>query len=183
MTSGLACLSASSPCGPDLHRDSARRSHSTHGHRAQVDHSRIRAGSRGRHQARLRRLAAGVVGPAAARVFRFRSPGTGPRHGKVGEREPTPRRCLAPSAGPMVRILFPPGQSPVRTSSNELSSGVDRRWAMRRALYRSRSVGAVSLSCTRTVGRSLTRHVKPYLSGEMRTRLQDSWPRTYKMDI
>jgi hypothetical protein len=85
--------------------------------------------------------------------------------------------------GPTVRIRFPPGQSPVRTSSNELSSGVDRRWAMRRALYRSRSVGAVSLSCTRTVGRSLTRHVKPYLSGEMRTRLQDSWPRTYKMDI
>ena len=27
------------------------------------------------------------------------------------------------------------------------------------------------------------RRVKPYLSGEMRTRLQDSWHRTYKMDI
>ena len=27
-----------------------------------------------------------------------------------------------------------------------------------------------------------TRRVKPYLSGEMRTRLQDSWHRTYKMD-
>src|SRR5215471_19171287 len=26
-------------------------------------------------------------------------------------------------------------------------------------------------------------HVKPYLSGEMRTRLQDSWHRTYKIDI
>jgi hypothetical protein len=92
MTSGLACLSASSPCGPDLHRDSARRSHSTHGHRAQVDHSRIRAGSRGRHQARLRRLAAGVVGPAAARVFRFRSPGTGSK--RAGRR----RSCAVPGS-------------------------------------------------------------------------------------
>jgi hypothetical protein len=27
------------------------------------------------------------------------------------------------------------------------------------------------------------RRVKPYLSGEMRTRLQDSWHRTDKMDI
>jgi predicted MFS family arabinose efflux permease len=35
---------APSPCGPDLDRDMARRSHSTHGHRTQVDHSRIRLG-------------------------------------------------------------------------------------------------------------------------------------------
>ena len=30
-----------------------------------------------------------------------RDPRGGPRHGKVGEREPTPRQCLAPSAGPI----------------------------------------------------------------------------------
>src|SRR6516165_12584601 len=36
----------------------------------------------------------------------------------------------------------------------------------------------------RTVPRSDRREsVKPYLSAEMRTRLQDSWHRTYKMDI
>ena len=29
----------------------------------------------------------------------------------------------------------------------------------------------------------LARRVKPYVSGEMRTRLQDSWHRTYNMDI
>jgi hypothetical protein len=59
---------------------------STHGHRAQVDHSRIRTGSRGRHQARLRRLAAGVV---AACAFRFRPPGTG---GKRAGWRPSVRR-------------------------------------------------------------------------------------------
>jgi len=36
------------------------------------------------------------------------SPPTGIRR----EREPTPRGCRAPSAGPMVRILFPPANSP-----------------------------------------------------------------------
>src|SRR3974377_2090125 len=35
------------------------------------------------------------------------SPPTGIRR----EREPTPRGCRAPSAGPMVRILFPPAKS------------------------------------------------------------------------
>ena len=84
---------SSSPCGPDLHRDSARCSHSTHGHRAQVDHSRIRAGSRGRHQARLRRLAAGVVGPAAARVFRFRSPETGSKRAGCRRSGAVPGSC------------------------------------------------------------------------------------------
>jgi hypothetical protein len=39
----------------------------------------------------------------------------GGRHGKGSEREPTPKRCLAPSAGPMVRILFPPAASLLRT--------------------------------------------------------------------
>src|SRR5262245_45848456 len=44
----------------------------------QVDHTRIRADLlRDRHQARLRRLAAGVMSSAVACVFRFRPPGTG----------------------------------------------------------------------------------------------------------
>ena len=34
------------------------------------------------------------------------------------EREPTPRGCLAPSAGPMVRILFPPAANRVRTTTS-----------------------------------------------------------------
>src|SRR5215469_13370068 len=38
-----------------------------------------------------------------------------PPNGKVDERELVPRRRRAPSAGPMVRILFPPAESQVRT--------------------------------------------------------------------
>jgi len=38
---------------------------------------------------------------------------------------------------------FPPGKSPVRTSSNQLSSGIDRRWAIagRRAFIREKRKG------------------------------------------
>jgi hypothetical protein len=44
------------------------------------------------------------------------------------EREPTPRGCRAPSAGPMVRIRLPPAKSRPRTSrakSNPLSPGTE----------------------------------------------------------
>src|SRR5438309_452764 len=49
----------------------------------------------------------------------------------------------AKPAGPAVRIRFAPGKSPVRTSSNQLSSGIDRRWAIagRRAFIRKAKSG------------------------------------------
>jgi hypothetical protein len=50
------------------------------------------------------------------------------------EREPTPRGCRAPSAGPMIRILFPPAASLLRlalrvsaTSGERSASEIARR--------------------------------------------------------